>query len=206
MSAAWRRASPARGCFGLDPDATANAAALAAALGGLKGPIMKVAQLLATIPEALPPEYAAELTKLQSQAPPMGWPFVQRRMAAELGADWQSASRASSTSRRRRPRSARCIARAPHDGARSPASCNIPTWSRRSKRISQLDMLFAITALRPGDRHDARSSRRSPRGCARSSTTSARRSTCALYRTMLAEATVDPRAAGAGPSCRRGAC
>ena len=32
-----------------------NAFALAAALGGLKGPIMKVAQLLATIPDALPP-------------------------------------------------------------------------------------------------------------------------------------------------------
>ena len=53
---------------------------LAAALGGLKGPIMKVAQLMATIPDALPPEYAAELTKLQSQAPPMGWAFVKRRM------------------------------------------------------------------------------------------------------------------------------
>jgi predicted unusual protein kinase regulating ubiquinone biosynthesis (AarF/ABC1/UbiB family) len=31
-----------------------NAFALAEALGGLKGPIMKVAQLLATIPDALP--------------------------------------------------------------------------------------------------------------------------------------------------------
>src|SRR5436190_17362018 len=41
--------------FGLDSDDDKNAAALAAALGGLKGPIMKVAQLLATIPEALPP-------------------------------------------------------------------------------------------------------------------------------------------------------
>src|SRR6185295_17837835 len=60
-----------------------------AALGGLKGPIMKVAQLLATIPDALPPEYANELMKLQSQAPPMGWAFVKRRMSAELGADWQ---------------------------------------------------------------------------------------------------------------------
>ena len=50
---------------------------------------MKVAQLLATIPDALPPEYATELTKLQSQAPPMGWAFVKRRMQAELGADWQ---------------------------------------------------------------------------------------------------------------------
>ena len=66
-----------------------NALALAAALGGLKGPIMKVAQLLATIPDALPPEYASELTKLQSQAPAMGWAFVRRRMNAELGAGWE---------------------------------------------------------------------------------------------------------------------
>ena len=66
-----------------------NALALAAALGGLKGPIMKVAQLLATIPDALPPEYANELIKLQSQAPPMGWAFVKRRMMAELGAGWE---------------------------------------------------------------------------------------------------------------------
>jgi predicted unusual protein kinase regulating ubiquinone biosynthesis (AarF/ABC1/UbiB family) len=75
--------------LGLDLDRAKNAAELAAALGGLKGPIMKVAQLLATIPEALPPEYIEQLTKLQNQAPPMGWPFVKRRMQAELGADWQ---------------------------------------------------------------------------------------------------------------------
>ncbi|MFN3657508.1 MAG: ABC1 kinase family protein [Pseudolabrys sp.] len=67
-----------------------NAIALAAALGGLKGPIMKVAQLLATIPDAVPPEYASELMKLQTQAPPMGWAFVKRRMGAELGPDWQT--------------------------------------------------------------------------------------------------------------------
>jgi predicted unusual protein kinase regulating ubiquinone biosynthesis (AarF/ABC1/UbiB family) len=76
--------------FGLDLDRDRNAAELAVALGGLKGPIMKVAQLLSTIPDALPPEYAAELAKLQSQAPPMGWAFVKRRMSAELGADWQA--------------------------------------------------------------------------------------------------------------------
>jgi predicted unusual protein kinase regulating ubiquinone biosynthesis (AarF/ABC1/UbiB family) len=46
--------------------------------------------MMATIPDALPPEYAAELTKLQSDAPPMGWAFVKRRMTAELGTDWQS--------------------------------------------------------------------------------------------------------------------
>ena len=69
-------------------DAT-NAAALAAALGGLKGPIMKVAQLLATVPDLVPPEYAAELGKLQSDAPPMGAAFVTRRMMSELGPAWR---------------------------------------------------------------------------------------------------------------------
>ncbi len=49
---------------------------------------MKVAQLMATIPEALPAEYAQELAQLQSQAPPMGPAFVRRRMVAELGPDW----------------------------------------------------------------------------------------------------------------------
>ncbi len=76
--------------FGMEHDKAKGAAELAAALGGLKGPIMKVAQLLSTIPEALPKEYAAELAQLQSQAPPMGWAFVKRRMAAELGPDWQA--------------------------------------------------------------------------------------------------------------------
>jgi len=80
----------ARRLFGLDPERDRDAAALAAALGGLKGPIMKVAQLLATIPEALPAEYAAELGQLQSHAPPMGSSFVGRRMAAELGPDWEA--------------------------------------------------------------------------------------------------------------------
>jgi predicted unusual protein kinase regulating ubiquinone biosynthesis (AarF/ABC1/UbiB family) len=75
--------------LGRTADRAGNAIALTAALGGLKGPIMKVAQLLATIPDALPPEYANELIKLQSQAPPMGWAFVKRRMSAELGPDWQ---------------------------------------------------------------------------------------------------------------------
>src|SRR3954452_7654891 len=76
--------------FGLEGQGASNAAALTQALGGLKGPIMKVAQLLATIPDVIPPEYAAELQKLQSEAPPMGAAFVKRRMQAELGPDWQA--------------------------------------------------------------------------------------------------------------------
>jgi predicted unusual protein kinase regulating ubiquinone biosynthesis (AarF/ABC1/UbiB family) len=75
--------------LGVRGDRASNAASLASALGGLKGPLMKVAQLLANIPDALPPEYASELMKLQSEAPPMGWPFVKRRMAAELRQEWE---------------------------------------------------------------------------------------------------------------------
>ncbi|MFQ5971688.1 MAG: ABC1 kinase family protein [Alphaproteobacteria bacterium] len=75
--------------LGIDLDRQKHAADLKDALGGLKGPLMKAAQILATIPDALPAEYAAELTELQSNAPPMGWPFVKRRMAAELGPDWR---------------------------------------------------------------------------------------------------------------------
>jgi predicted unusual protein kinase regulating ubiquinone biosynthesis (AarF/ABC1/UbiB family) len=65
-----------------------DAKALASALGSMKGPLMKVAQMLTTIPDAVPADFAAELTKLQSQAPPMGASFVRRRMQAELGPDW----------------------------------------------------------------------------------------------------------------------
>lgn len=75
--------------FGLEGRNLSNAEALAKALGGLKGPIMKVAQLVATIPDVVSPEYAAELQKLQSEAPPMGAAFVKRRMMAELGAGWR---------------------------------------------------------------------------------------------------------------------
>ena len=74
--------------FGRDGKLT-DAAALTQALGGLKGPLMKVAQMMATIPDLLPPEYADELQTLQSDAPPMGAAFVKRRMVAELGTDWR---------------------------------------------------------------------------------------------------------------------
>ena len=76
--------------LGIKVDREKHAAELRDALGGLKGPLMKVAQILATIPEALPREYAEELANLQTDAPSMGWLFVKRRMAAELGSDWQS--------------------------------------------------------------------------------------------------------------------
>lgn len=76
--------------FGGDKGDEKAAQTLAAALGKTKGPLMKVAQMLSTIPDFLPAEYASELSTLQAEAPAMGWPFVRRRMQAELGADWQN--------------------------------------------------------------------------------------------------------------------
>ena len=65
------------------------AAQITEILGNLKGPLMKVAQLSSTIPDLLPEEYAQKLAELQSNAPPMPWVFVKRRMKSELGEDWQ---------------------------------------------------------------------------------------------------------------------
>ena len=76
--------------FGLTIDRPEHAAELKTALGGLKGPLMKVAQILSTVPDMLPEEYTQELAQLQHNAPSMGWAFVKRRMQAELGPDWRS--------------------------------------------------------------------------------------------------------------------
>jgi predicted unusual protein kinase regulating ubiquinone biosynthesis (AarF/ABC1/UbiB family) len=80
----------AQSLFGGDDSDQKTARALAAALGKSKGPLMKVAQLVSTIPDFLPPEYAAEFSQLQAEAPAMGWPFVKRRMRAELGPGWEA--------------------------------------------------------------------------------------------------------------------
>ena len=74
--------------LGIKIDREQHASDLRAALGGLKGPLMKVAQILSTIPDALPKEYVNELSHLQADAPSMGWLFVKRRMKAELGENW----------------------------------------------------------------------------------------------------------------------
>ena len=48
---------------------------------------MKVAQILATVPDALPDDYIKELARQSTLR--LGWAFVNRRMGAELGKDWQ---------------------------------------------------------------------------------------------------------------------
>jgi predicted unusual protein kinase regulating ubiquinone biosynthesis (AarF/ABC1/UbiB family) len=134
-----------RRMMGGAPDRAGEAAALAGALGNLKGPLMKVAQLLATIPDLLPPEYAAELQKLQSEAPPMGWAFVKRRMVAELGPDWQEKfasfehhpAAAASLGQVHRARS--------HDGAELACKLQYPDMqSAVEADLQQLEWLLAI--------------------------------------------------------------
>jgi predicted unusual protein kinase regulating ubiquinone biosynthesis (AarF/ABC1/UbiB family) len=49
--------------FGIKTNRAEHAEGLKVILGGLKGPLMKVAQFLATVPDALPAEYAAELAE-----------------------------------------------------------------------------------------------------------------------------------------------
>jgi predicted unusual protein kinase regulating ubiquinone biosynthesis (AarF/ABC1/UbiB family) len=64
----------------------------------------------------------------------MGWAFVKRRMGAELGPGWQK--KFASFEHHPAPplRSARSIAPAPMAAAILPASCNIRTCNRRSRR------------------------------------------------------------------------
>ena len=105
------------------------------ALGGLKGPLMKVAQLLATIPDVLPPEYATELAKLQVNAPAMGWPFVRRRMAGELGRRLAEEVHVLRSPGIGPPRhSARCTGRPRRTASSGPANSSTPTCSRRWRR------------------------------------------------------------------------
>jgi predicted unusual protein kinase regulating ubiquinone biosynthesis (AarF/ABC1/UbiB family) len=145
--------------LGMPLDRRRHAEDLRRALGGLKGPLMKVAQLLSTIPDALPSEYAGELAQLQANAPSMGWVFVRRRMASELGPDWRQrfadfapeAARAASLGQVHRARAL--------DGRALACKLQYPDMkSAVEADLTQLKLIFAIyqrydNSIDPGEIH-----------------------------------------------------
>jgi predicted unusual protein kinase regulating ubiquinone biosynthesis (AarF/ABC1/UbiB family) len=133
--------------FGMELDRSKNAAELAKALGGLKGPIMKAAQLLSTIPEALPPEYSRELSQLQSQAPPMGPGFVRRRMQAELGPEWQSRFKSFEATSSASASLGQVHKAVGHDGRQLAVKLQYPDMqSAVAADLGQLRVVFALHA------------------------------------------------------------
>lgn len=131
--------------FGGDDADRRIAAALRVALGRTKGPLMKVAQMLATVPDFLPPELAEELTKLQSQAPAMGPAFVTRRMRAELGPDWQGKFAAFEMQAAAAASLGQVHRAVAHDGA--PLACKLQYPEMASaveSDLTQLNMLLAV--------------------------------------------------------------
>ena len=131
--------------LGLKVDRAENAADLKAALGGLKGPLMKVAQIMATIPDALPKEYVAELQQLQANAPAMGWPFVKRRMAAELGPGWQSRFKSFERTAAAAASLGQVHRATAHDGRLLACKLQYPNMqSAVEADLSQLSIIFSI--------------------------------------------------------------
>lgn len=142
-----------------------HARQLTEALGGLKGPLMKVGQILATIPEALPPEYARDFQQLQSSAPPMGWPFVRRRMKSELGADWESRFKSFERSAAAAASLGQVHKAVTHDGRRIACKLQYPDMqSAISADLNQLRVIFSIyerydKAIKTGHIHEELSAR-----------------------------------------------
>lgn len=131
--------------LGRELDRKKHAADLKVALGGLKGPLMKAAQILSTIPDALPNEYARELSELQANAPPMGWPFVRRRMAAELGGDWQSKFRRFDKEAARAASLGQVHRAEDHDGNELACKVQYPDMqSAVAADLNQLKLIFAV--------------------------------------------------------------
>ncbi len=131
--------------LGIRMDRERHAADLRAALGGLKGPLMKVAQLMSTIPDALPDEYVQELIQLQSNAPSMGWPFVRRRMASELGPDWQTRFKEFSHEAAAAASLGQVHRAVGHDGQRLACKLQYPNMqSTVEADLRQLKLIFAV--------------------------------------------------------------
>ena len=151
--------------FGLDLDREKHARALRDALGGLKGPLMKVAQIMSTVPDMLPAEYVTELAHLQADAPAMGWLFVRRRMAAELGPDWEKKFRRFEHEAAAAASLGQVHKAVGHDGQLLACKLQYPDMqSAVEADLRQLRIVFAVyqrydRAIDPGDIHQEISDR-----------------------------------------------
>lgn len=151
--------------FGIKIEREEHAQALMQALGSLKGPLMKVGQILATIPEALPPEYSRAFQELQADAPPMGWPFVRRRMKAELGADWESKFKSFEKEAAAAASLGQVHIAHDHDGNKLACKLQYPDMqSAIQADLNQLKIIFGIyerydKAIKTGHIHDELSAR-----------------------------------------------
>lgn len=145
--------------LGMPLDRRQHAQDLREALGGLKGPLMKVAQLLSTIPDALPNEYAGELAQLQADAPAMGWPFVKRRMASELGPAWQKRYRSFERTAARAASLGQVHRATGHDDEALACKLQYPDMrSAVEADLRQLKLIFSLyrrydSSIDPGEIH-----------------------------------------------------
>lgn len=131
--------------FGIKIERGDHARQLTEALGNLKGPLMKVGQILATIPEALPAEYAHDFQQLQSNAPPMGWPFVKRRMKSELDADWEAKFKSFDKEAAAAASLGQVHRATAHDGTQLACKLQYPDMaSAIAADLNQLKIIFSI--------------------------------------------------------------
>lgn len=146
--------------FGLKIERTEHAQQLLTALGGLKGPLMKVGQILATVPEALPPEYTQAFLELQSNAPPMGWPFVRRRMKTELGAGWEKKFRSFEKTAAAAASLGQVHRAVTHDGRAIACKLQYPDMATAvNADLNQIKIIFSLyekydSAIKTGYIHD----------------------------------------------------
>ena len=144
---------------------------------------------MATIPDALPKEYVQRAGPAAGQrARPWAGPSSSAAWRGTRAGVAEALRRASSTRRRQRPRSARCIAPIGHDGGLLACKLQYPDMqSAVEADLSQLRLIFSIYERYDRAISPRRSMPRSPPACARSSTTSARpatwRSTALMLRT-----------------------
>ena len=177
--AASRRGWRGARLFGAMGRMPRNAAALAQALGGLKGPDHEggAAARHHSRPDAARIRRGAAEAAERGAAHGRGLRQAAHAGGARAGLAGAASAR-SISSPPPPPRSAKSTARRRRTARRSPASSNIPTCNRPWRRTSQqLEFVFALHRRMDPAIDTARSPRRSARGCARSSITRARPST-----------------------------